>query len=213
MNNNAGDAQSFIGNEITNGAFPFGNYMLTGQNHFEAGNNKNGKILPAGTGNLQEKSLYLETVPAFYENNKTWPVIGFPNALNTNQIEPQHIFEEKQFTSCAIPNEPGEIDVDLLSPKADTAIAMQYTTVNSNNNIASQNIQLYPNPAQDFLHLKIPADVKITKAVIYSAATGKEISLNLNTGKIEIMHLVSGVYFIQIQLNNGLITNLRFVKL
>ena len=76
------DRQNFIGNEITNEGFLLGLYVFAGDDHFFYGNNHKGEIKPAGTDDLNESSLYIETSPFYYEYYSNWPPIGYPNSMN-----------------------------------------------------------------------------------------------------------------------------------
>lgn len=79
--------QNFVGNETTDNSFhiPFyGQYTITGSNHFQYGNNIVGTITPSGTNNLSTSSYYLATnTPNFWTLNASLPVIGPPNSNNT----------------------------------------------------------------------------------------------------------------------------------
>ena len=102
MNSNpASDGQNFIGNEITNNGLLMGNYILSGSNHFEYGNNKLGTVIPSGTNILYDSSLYLGLVPAYYQNNPPWPPIGLPNLISSYTIEAQENYDQGEFTKCS----------------------------------------------------------------------------------------------------------------
>ncbi len=77
--------QNFVGLEIPNTNLPYGLYFLTGQDHFEYGNNVRGNMVPPNTDSLPEASYYLLQKPAFWKND-IWPSIGTPVAFNTGSI-------------------------------------------------------------------------------------------------------------------------------
>ena len=61
------DDQNFVGNEITGKGFLFpfqkGQYAMSGEGHLEYANNRNGTIIPDGTGPLDDRSYYLLSGP------------------------------------------------------------------------------------------------------------------------------------------------------
>ncbi|MCF8364770.1 MAG: glycoside hydrolase family 55 protein [Bacteroidales bacterium] len=87
------DKQNFIGNELTQNGYNwliqlyFGlYYVLTGNDHFQFGNNSDGEIIPSGTEALTKNSLYLNYAPKFWDESAPWPSIGYPNELNSGLI-------------------------------------------------------------------------------------------------------------------------------
>lgn len=78
--------QNFVGNEVTNTTFLYGMYFLTGEDHFEFGNNVKGEIIPTGTTDLSDSSYYLSEQPYFWSDNIDWPSVGIPIQLDTGTI-------------------------------------------------------------------------------------------------------------------------------
>ncbi|MCO5230354.1 MAG: MopE-related protein [Chitinophagales bacterium] len=87
MNPNSANSTNIIGNDITNTANAKGLYTLTGTDNFQYGNRVKGanSFIPAGTGNLEKKSYYLCTAPAWW-NNGSWPNLGTPYPYNSTKI-------------------------------------------------------------------------------------------------------------------------------
>ncbi len=77
--------QNFVGNEVTNTDFLYGLYFLTGEDHFEYGNNIRGNITPTGTSDLTDLSYYLQEKPYFW-NATNWPSIGIPSPISSGTI-------------------------------------------------------------------------------------------------------------------------------
>lgn len=94
----AGGYQNFVGNEITNSGFLLGLYSLSGSGHFEYGNNKNGTIIPSGTSDLPESTLYMETAEPFYLSESAFPPIGTPQPLDNFLIEAEMRYNDDQLT-------------------------------------------------------------------------------------------------------------------
>lgn len=76
-------SQNFIGNEIS-GNFPYGLYILTGQDHFEYGNNDGGGCIPANTTDVSDDSYFYTESPWYLD--VAFPTIGYPNELSQNII-------------------------------------------------------------------------------------------------------------------------------
>ena len=79
------------------------------------------------------------------------------------------------------------------------------------NNIYNDNLKLYPNPVKDVLRIE-NGELRITNVEILDL-TGKQIVNGqwLNGKSINVANLPSGVYFLKIQTDNGVITR-KFVK-
>lgn len=82
--------QNFVGNEVTKGKsnFLLGIYYtlyygILGTGHFEHGNNVDGTLEPAGTGDLADLSYYRDEAGDFCEMAPNWPSIGVPNGLDS----------------------------------------------------------------------------------------------------------------------------------
>lgn len=75
MNAGAGDNMNFICNEITAEGFLTGQYILTGNGHYEAFNQDNKVIKPTNSSAMKENSLYLKSKPSFWET-QLYPCCG-----------------------------------------------------------------------------------------------------------------------------------------
>lgn len=76
-------SQNFIGNEIS-GNFPYGVYILTGDNHFEFGNNDGGVCVPSNTTDVSDESYFYNEAPWYLDI--AFPTIGYPHELNEHMI-------------------------------------------------------------------------------------------------------------------------------
>ena len=174
--------QNFIGNEIPNTALFMGNYVLSGTGHFQFGNNIKGVIMPTGTNNLPESSLYLDTIPVFYLQSFTWPPIGIPNLLNTFQNEAQQRNNLGLLTKCA----------DSLS------------TVGMIESTASDQIEVFPNPTRSSITIIHEQEDKnpIQEIIIFSI-TGEKCFSTFKNFKISLEGLPHGFYFIKVRLTDN----------
>ena len=172
--------QNFVGNEVTNLNFLYGNYILTGSNHFEYGNNIKGNILPPDTDSLPDSSYYLTNIPDFWNVPSQWPSLGIPNALNSGTI-------------------PAKERYDSL-----------FLKINDFNSTDDFKINIFPNPSFDGIFIVIvnsenysngflTVNNSILKSVLY-----KKIVLNKgkNIFNIDISRFSKGIYFLIFKINN-----------
>jgi len=77
-----------------------------------------------------------------------------------------------------------------------------------------ENIKIYPNPSFEYIKVKSLKGNKFVNWKIYNIS-GKCVmkGLNLNTGKIDISSLYSGIFFIQIFNENGEFSVEQFIKI
>ena len=88
-----------------------------------------------------------------------------------------------------------------------------------NNLEESFSVNLYPNPANDFVNLKIEAEKsELVNIVIYDlvgkVVQNKELDLNsgANTIKIELNNNLNGMYIIKLKATDGFLTKMLYVK-
>ncbi len=100
--------QNFLGNEITNNAFPYSlvNYSINGTGHFIYGNNNKGSIDPAGTENLPDLSYAFTQAPAYVPSDQ-WAGIGTTNPVGQNSIPARDRFLSGDFFANACSEELG----------------------------------------------------------------------------------------------------------
>ncbi len=172
--------QNFVGNEVTDTQFLHGMYTLTGEDQFEYSNNVKGDIIPIGTSILNDSSYYLKDKPTFWGLFTPWPSVGYPNQLGTGTIPAKLRYQSgSDFTIC-----PDSI----------------ITHFDNHLSIASSQIVVWPNPANNFLKIDPPENclelfnIKITNLlgnVVYKYSNG--IGGN-KTITIPVGNLKSGIY-------------------
>jgi len=183
--------QNIVGNEITNTTFPLGLYSLSGTGHFEFGNNHKGIIVPNGTNNLPEASLYLLNVPAYYQNNSAWPPIGIPNNISEHKIEMENLFLQGKYSICS--NEISGIK-------------------NIENNINA--FKLYPNPCFGFLNIDLlNEEINNIFEIIIFSSNGKVAYKGKMDYTINVQNLSAGIYLVRIIYANNTSVSQRFIKL
>lgn len=77
--------------------------------------------------------------------------------------------------------------------------------------MAKNNFQIYPNPAQSTLNIQ--SEIPVNKCLIYNSLGGLTLSINEVNSKqtLDVNNLTNGVYFIHIYTDNG-IEILKFIK-
>lgn len=83
-------------------------------------------------------------------------------------------------------------------------------TATAINNYTSSSIAIYPNPANDVLHVSGMQDA-IEKLTVIDVA-GKKAELNLNNNQVNISQFQNGIYFVSLQMKNGDMVLRKFVK-
>ncbi|MCF8228123.1 MAG: T9SS type A sorting domain-containing protein [Bacteroidales bacterium] len=163
--------QNFVGNEITN---PIGFYLLTGEDHFEYGNNFKGTILPEGTGDLPDTSYYRSDIPAFWDITDPWPPIGPPNDTGEYSIPARERYL-KGWTKTVC---------------SDTLYTVKNTWE------YEHSIELFPNPSTGIVYLK--SRKKIGKVLIYNIQGRLLREFDQTPSKIVLEdHLTDGLYLIR----------------
>lgn len=72
-------------------------------------------------------------------------------------------------------------------------------------------INLYPNPAKDYLHFSLPMGINSTSFEVFDI-TGKKVDSNiLEDTTIDVMKYSSGIYFLHLKTDKGVLTS-KFIK-
>ena len=189
MNDNpASNEQNFIGNEITNGGFLLGLYEISGNDHFEYGNNDFGSILPNNTSILTESSLFSSEIPA-YLDQAAWPPVGIPNAINSHMNSAKERFSQIQMTHCS-----------------------SATVVSSTETISSvSNLKTFPNPVKDYLQLEVDGLQSIEEVLLYNL-NGQLVLKVKRPNQIALQGLESGLYTLIAILSDNQIITKKIIK-
>lgn len=177
------DRQNIVGNEITD--LVYGQYSLSGTDHFEYGNNHNGTCIPSSTDDVNIDSYYLTNIPDFWDAGLNWPSIGYPNSLDEYKIPAQLRFEKgTDITIC--PEPQTFIDSPILEYEG--------------------NLKITPNPFRNFLNIQLELDepsnivIKIwdlTARTLYRKQIYSTNGvINLNDG---ISGIPSGIYILTLR--------------
>ena len=85
-----------------------------------------------------------------------------------------------------------------------TASYIKVANPNSIEDVASSTIAIYPNPT--FGQLSISNDAQTIQSVSIYNLSGALLFITQETENIDISHLTTGIYFVQITTNNGVVT-------
>ncbi|MEX0995534.1 MAG: T9SS type A sorting domain-containing protein [Flavobacteriaceae bacterium] len=73
-----------------------------------------------------------------------------------------------------------------------------------NDNLLSL-VSVYPNPTSDILNIKVPSSVEIISVSLYSML-GKNMGTSVTNNTLDISNLTKGVYFLNLETNQGSLT-------
>ena len=128
-------------------------------------------------------------------------------------LTPAQICEALETTAIKLSdtksNETGSGLVDALAVIEE--IENYEHIISVNENIARNNVSIYPNPTNDNLHIETEADIE--EIIIFDVyGRRQDVSYQLSAvNSIDVSKLNSGVYFINIKTANENIVN-RFIK-
>ncbi|MBN2777204.1 MAG: T9SS type A sorting domain-containing protein [Bacteroidales bacterium] len=177
--NPATDTCNFIGNEITNTGFLLGNYSISGNGHYEYGNNKTGTCTPSGTTNLLENSFFLEFAPCYFYDGFEWPLIGYPVLYNEfiNPAYARYYEGQMTFDTC----ETATIFNSGLSDNRD--------------------VMIYPNPNTGSFVIE---DCEGCDLKIYNSSGVLLFEKNKTNSKMVNTNLDAGIYLVEIKTENDM---------
>lgn len=103
--------------------------------------------------------------------------------------------------------------VNTIIGQVATSFAWKMTGVAAlgvNDNIFDQ-ISIYPNPANEFINVKIPSHVQVANTNLYNIL-GKKVNANLVNGQMDISNLSKGLYILKIESNSGTFTQKLIIQ-
>jgi len=184
------NTQNFVGSEVTNTTIFHGMYVLTGEDQFQYGNNVKGQIIPTGTTELNDTSYYLSQPPYFWDETLNWPSVGMPNALGEGTIPAKIRWASgENITVC-----PDSVAVSV-----------------SDNLQHNSKIEIWPNPAKNFINIKLPDNYKGAANIELLSTTGnivfrKGVYISgLQSTRIDLSNITAGVYVIVVEASGVII--------
>ena len=128
-----------------------------------------------------------------------WNFGDFQTSTDTN---PSHDYINMDYTYT--------VTLIAMNDCGSDTISYDISVVNANNNIADNNINIYPNPSNKFINISGIANNNC-KFNIYDIFSRKVFSSKINNNKIDISRLQEGIYFIKIYTDKGIIIK-KFIK-
>lgn len=95
-----------------------------------------------------------------------------------------------------------EVAQVLIDPESDIISKNNTVVLSTNENFLNNNILLYPNPASQRFMIKKPDALKVDKIRIYNAL-GQLVFTSVWNSTIDVSSLSNGLFFVELQTNNG----------
>ncbi|UWX61673.1 T9SS type A sorting domain-containing protein [Chryseobacterium oranimense] len=180
-----------------------------------------GRLTPVTTGTAGFYNIPLGT--ATYPAN-TWISVSFTYNKTTGACSWTYPEGTYTFSNAAYTVSPGltptQLDFISLTNTGNTVANqsavdninlsfVNVTTLDTNEVKSSrESLSIYPNPVVDYLTVK--SDSKVSKVEVYDMA-GRKTNTTLNGDKVDVTHLNSGNYIINIETKEGK-TSKKFIK-
>jgi len=199
MSLNAGNSENFVGNEITGKGFLKGNFVITGLDEYEYGNNLNNTIVPRGTCSISTSSLYLSGPPAYYHDNSSWPPIGPPSVFNSDTIAAENRYNKGFYTPCSAAT---SVDGNDTSNTGITPILTHYASLTA-----------YPNPTESIVQLHFQNSSQLYIQEINVLSPLGKILFKVNDGnEVNLMSLPDGIYFLRVRFSDNEQATVKVLK-
>lgn len=193
---------AFNGNSLTSISLPAGVTNITKQ--VFANNNLTDLVIPNGITEIGEGAFLGNPLLTVTSINIT------PPTISTGAGIVDSFAEDRSNIDLFIPmgtNAPYVTDPDALWTGFKSVTEMGFAS--TDDLASSTEINLYPNPVNEQFTLQL-AD-QIESLIIFNV-NGEIVESMMNPNKtVDVSHLPEGVYFLQIQTNNGLV-NKKFIK-
>ncbi len=181
----ASNQQNFIGNQVTNTSSPFlGLYALQGNNHFEYGNTIKGDLIPNGTNDPVDTSMFSYVFDSFYKyissappiKNSTWE-------FQTPLIEAHYRY--------VLSGQKSICDDNVYLP----------TETDDPEGRANTDFEVFPNPFTNKFFVKNKSDRTGYTIKLYNTLGQLvlEEKSNGGTATINASELIPGLYYLNIE--------------
>lgn len=181
----ASNGQNFIGNQVTNTSSPFlGFYALQGSNHFEYGNMIKGNVIPIGTNEPNDTTMFGYVFNSFYEYISSVPPIKNNNwQTQTPLIEANYRYQVSD--KKVICNDIKYVPNFIIEP----------------NEMINREFDVYPNPFTNEFIVKNKSGRTNYLIKVYNTLSRLVYSeiLSGENNIIDTKELNSGMYFLYIE--------------
>lgn len=135
------------------------------------------------------------------QGTEAWTTeVAYVSTHTINSLTPLTTYEMQVQADCGAGN------------VSDWTASVVETTVGINNYLES-NVNLYPNPAKEYVDVRIDGDMNVTAMEVYDVF-GKlinTVSVIENPTRINVSNLANGMYFVRVTTEQGVVTK-RFLK-
>ncbi|BDS14981.1 T9SS type A sorting domain-containing protein [Aureispira anguillae] len=185
--------QNFLGNDITNTAFPYSlvNYTIQGSGHFVYGNNDKGSIKPAGTQTLGDFSYAYTSQPSFVPNHQ-WAKIGTPNVPGASGIPALDRYTSQLIFDGVCTSSPPTPIKKIVQSNAD---------------------RIYPNPTSSIFNIESQKKIENVYICNELGQLVKVQALKGRFGSIKLEGLKAAVYFIKIKYEDASCSIHKVIKI
>jgi len=181
----ASNGQNFIGNQVTNTSSPYlGLYALQGSNHFEYGNMIKGNVIPIGTNEPNDTTMFGYVFNSFYEYISSIPPIKNNNwQTQTPLIEANYRYQVSN--KKVICNDIKYVPNFIIEP----------------NEMINREFDVYPNPFTNEFIVKNKSGRTNYLIKVYNTLSRLVYSeiLSGENNIIDTKELNSGMYFLYIE--------------
>lgn len=124
-----------------------------------------------------------------------WYMSSAANSFDALLIDPQNLFGADATNWTHVSNLIGDVGSSFAwTLKGSPALSVKENKVSK--------ISVFPNPARDFVTLKIPSHIQVEQASLYSVL-GKKINVTLANNRIDVAHLARGLYILNLESSAG----------
>lgn len=149
---------------------------------------------------MEENSSHFEIERSV--NGSNWEMIGSENAVGFSTEEVSYSFTDYSPASGTNIYRLKQVDFDGQYAYSNVMVVLL------SNTIAEETIQLFPNPSKGIVNIK---GVDSPKVTVYNTA-GTALYVTQNQTSLNLDFLQLGVYFLQIESQDGTVTKHRFLK-
>jgi len=178
------NSMNYIGNETTNSSLLMGQFQIKGKNHYLYGNNILGKILPSGSKQPKQASIFYSGKPDYWDISSPFPAIGLPDNLAQNNIPAKYRYERRKKKTV------GEYFPVSVADGSD------------------EQIYITPNPATDYIDIAVAGNRTLKDAIRVYDVLGNTVlsSPACSAGtpskgghiRLDVSGLAPGVYFVRV---------------
>jgi len=159
-----------------------------------------GSVQVSWTTSMEENNSHFDIERSVDGSN--WEMIGSENGVGFSTEEVSYTFTDYSPAQGTNIYRLKQVDFDGQYSYSKVMVVLV------NNGMAEETIQLFPNPSKGIVNIKGIESPKVT--VFNTAGTALYVSQNQTTLNLDFLQL--GVYFLQIESQDGTVTKHRFLK-